>query len=83
MLAGIKPEQDKYMLVDVDTGAVDAVGNPITRKLPFNTRTEQIVSVGGSAGQGGAAVDGYPEGTELKGADGMLYVVKNGVPVRK
>jgi hypothetical protein len=32
-------QQDKYILADVDTGQVDAMGQPIFKKVPFNQRT--------------------------------------------
>lgn len=75
-----KDGSDKYILVDVDTGQVDAMGTPVMAKMPFNTRTGQVVNPNG----GGAPAQqqqGYPEGTELTGPDGRAYVVQNGQPV--
>lgn len=68
---------DKYITVDMEAG-VDALGNPIIRKVPFNTRTGQIVDVSGGAAAPGAGKAPYPDGTRLTGPDGKSYIVKNG-----
>lgn len=69
---------DKYITVDMESG-VDVLGNPIMRKVPFNTRTGQIVDVSGG---GQAAQPGKVQGKEGERArdpkTGLSYVFTEG-----
>lgn len=78
---GGKNNSDKYITIDSDTGQKDAMGNPIYAKMPFNTRTGQVVSTSGGGAQAGAAAanDGdITEGDYLRGSDGKAYRRVNG-----
>ncbi len=67
---------DKYIMGEVEAG-VDALGNPIMRKTPFNTRTGQYVGMEGARAP--AANDGdIQEGDYLRGSDGKAYRRVNG-----
>lgn len=44
-------------------------------------RGQPVGAVNPMAGAAPAATGGYPEGTRLRGPDGRVYVVQNGVPV--
>jgi hypothetical protein len=46
---------DKYILAEIESG-VDALGNPIKLKVPFNTRTGQYVGMNGGTQAGGMSV---------------------------
>ncbi len=73
---------DKYEEIEVDTGQVDNLKNPIYRKTKVNTRTKQTIEQEMEAAMGGKpAQGGYPEGTKLTGPDGKAYVVRGGEPV--
>jgi hypothetical protein len=69
---------DKYIMGEVEAG-VDAMGNQIMRKTPFNTRTGQYVGMEGGATPAAAANDGdIQEGDYLRGSDGKAYRRVNG-----
>ena len=53
-LQGKEPsdQSGRWMLADMETGTTDAMGNPVTRKVPVNPVTGQVFQPG--AGQGGA-----------------------------
>ena len=67
---------DKYIMGEVESG-VDALGNPIMRKTPFNTRTGQYVGMEGGA-PAAANDDNIQEGDYLRGSDGKAYRRVNG-----
>lgn len=70
IISGKTAEQDKYILGDVDTGQVDAMGQPIFKKAPFNQRTGQYASSDNVRGHKNALPEGVtPESARANAID--------------